>query len=153
MHARAGQPSESADWIDVERLLAAYVDVRPDPKDPAQRVAFGTSGHRGGALAGSFALVVMTGGYAPVAAANDWFWIVAMGAFGGVAPLLLIGAWEWAALAGLSERGGRLVYTAAALAVGWLVWALGTSGASVATLALVIAAGERGDTIAPSLFT
>ena len=53
------------------------------------------------------------------------------------AALLLIGAWEWAALAGLSGTGGRSAYTAAALAVGWLVWTLGTSGTSVAALALV----------------
>ena len=51
--------------------------------------------------------------------------------------LLLIGAWEWAALGELRQTGGRLAYAAAALAVGWLVWALGTSGTSVATLALV----------------
>lgn len=54
MHARAGQPSEPGEWIDVDALLAAYVDVRPDPADPAQHVAFGTSGHRGSALTGSF---------------------------------------------------------------------------------------------------
>ena len=40
--------------IDVDRLLAAYDDVSPDPADPAQRVAFGTSGHRGTATAGTF---------------------------------------------------------------------------------------------------
>ena len=54
MHARAGQPAETQDLVDVEALLAAYVDVRPDPSDPAQRVTFGTSGHRGRAEAASF---------------------------------------------------------------------------------------------------
>ena len=40
--------------IDVDALLAAYHDVAPDPADPAQRVSFGTSGHRGTARAGTF---------------------------------------------------------------------------------------------------
>jgi phosphoglucomutase len=52
--ARAGQLPEAADLVDVERLLAAYHDERPDPSDPLQRVAFGTSGHRGTSLAGTF---------------------------------------------------------------------------------------------------
>ncbi|MDQ6774449.1 MAG: phosphoglucomutase (alpha-D-glucose-1,6-bisphosphate-dependent) [Candidatus Dormibacteraeota bacterium] len=39
---------------DVEALLRAYREVRPDPAVPGQRVAFGTSGHRGTAPAGSF---------------------------------------------------------------------------------------------------
>ncbi|HZP42743.1 MAG TPA: phosphoglucomutase (alpha-D-glucose-1,6-bisphosphate-dependent) [Candidatus Binatia bacterium] len=40
--------------VNVPRLVAAYWAVRPDPADPAQRVAFGTSGHRGSSLRGSF---------------------------------------------------------------------------------------------------
>ena len=51
---RAGQLPTSADLIDVERLLDAYHDERPDPSDPLQRVAFGTSGHRGSSLRGTF---------------------------------------------------------------------------------------------------
>src|SRR5918997_4366175 len=51
---RAGSLPEPADLIDVDRLLAAYHDERPDPSDPSQRVAFGTSGHRGSSLAGTF---------------------------------------------------------------------------------------------------
>lgn len=51
---RAGQPAAPEDLIDVAALLAAYHDVHPDPADPAQRVSFGTSGHRGSALRGSF---------------------------------------------------------------------------------------------------
>ncbi len=51
---RAGQPAAPEDLIDVNALLAAYQDVHPDPTDPAQRVSFGTSGHRGSALRGSF---------------------------------------------------------------------------------------------------
>ena len=52
-HPLAGQPAPAESLIDVEALLEAYHD-RPDPADPAQRVAFGTSGHRGSALKGSF---------------------------------------------------------------------------------------------------
>ncbi len=51
---RAGKPADPSILVDVERLLAAYYDRRPDPSDPAQRVAFGTSGHRGSALTASF---------------------------------------------------------------------------------------------------
>lgn len=43
----AGQPASAASRVDVGALLAAYADLRPDPAEPAQRVAFGTSGHRG----------------------------------------------------------------------------------------------------------
>ncbi|WP_431784783.1 phosphoglucomutase (alpha-D-glucose-1,6-bisphosphate-dependent) [Streptomyces chumphonensis] len=50
----AGRPARPEDLIDVARLVTAYYAVRPDPADPAQRVAFGTSGHRGTALTGSF---------------------------------------------------------------------------------------------------
>jgi phosphoglucomutase len=50
----AGQPAASSMLVDVDKLLAAYSDVHPDPSDPAQRIAFGTSGHRGSSLAGSF---------------------------------------------------------------------------------------------------
>ena len=52
-HPLAGQPAPTESLIDVEALLEAYHD-RPDPGDPAQRVAFGTSGHRGSALRHSF---------------------------------------------------------------------------------------------------
>lgn len=40
--------------VDVPRLVTAYFTTLPDPADPAQRVAFGTSGHRGSALNGTF---------------------------------------------------------------------------------------------------
>src|SRR5689334_5423043 len=39
---------------DVPKLLAAYFDLRPDPDVPSQRVAFGTSGHRGCSFDRSF---------------------------------------------------------------------------------------------------
>ncbi len=53
-HPRAGQPADPAELVDVEALLRAYHEVRPDPSVPAQRVAFGTSGHRGSALRAAF---------------------------------------------------------------------------------------------------
>ena len=40
--------------MDVSKLLRAYYDGRPDPTNPAQRVAFGTSGHRGSAFNNTF---------------------------------------------------------------------------------------------------
>ncbi len=51
---RAGQPAQPSDLVDLDQLLAAYTDVRPDVDDPAQAVAFGTSGHRGSSLDGAF---------------------------------------------------------------------------------------------------
>ena len=51
---RAGQLPTSADLVDVAKLVTAYFTVHPDPEDPGQRVAFGTSGHRGSALSASF---------------------------------------------------------------------------------------------------
>ncbi len=50
----AGKPAPTASLIDVDGLIAAYRDNVPDPAVPAQRVAFGTSGHRGTALEHSF---------------------------------------------------------------------------------------------------
>lgn len=54
MFERAGQPAQPGDLIDVDRLLDAYYDVVPDADNPAQRVVFGTSGHRGSSLRGTF---------------------------------------------------------------------------------------------------
>ena len=50
----AGQPAPTSALIDVDKLVAAYFSERPDPTVPAQRVAFGTSGHRGSAFDLSF---------------------------------------------------------------------------------------------------
>jgi phosphoglucomutase len=50
----AGKPATSAMLIDVAGLVAAYYAQVPDPSVPAQRVAFGTSGHRGSALTKTF---------------------------------------------------------------------------------------------------
>jgi phosphoglucomutase len=46
----AGQPAPAAVLVDIPKLITAYYSERPDPDVPAQRVAFGTSGHRGSAL-------------------------------------------------------------------------------------------------------
>jgi phosphoglucomutase len=51
---RAGQPAAPADLVDVAHLVTAYYTGEPDPADPDQRVAFGTSGHRGSSLANAF---------------------------------------------------------------------------------------------------
>ncbi|MBE4733556.1 phosphoglucomutase (alpha-D-glucose-1,6-bisphosphate-dependent) [Streptomyces caniscabiei] len=53
-NARAGQVAGPEDLIDVARLVTAYYALHPDPADPGQRVAFGTSGHRGSSLAAAF---------------------------------------------------------------------------------------------------
>ncbi|TKV28931.1 alpha-D-glucose phosphate-specific phosphoglucomutase [Arthrobacter sp. NamB2] len=54
MANRAGTVALPSDLVDVTKLLDAYFDVEPDLGDPAQRVAFGTSGHRGSSLKSSF---------------------------------------------------------------------------------------------------
>jgi phosphoglucomutase len=50
----AGEQADRSGLVDVARLVTAYFALRPDPTDPAQRVAFGTSGHRGSALNTAF---------------------------------------------------------------------------------------------------
>lgn len=50
----ASKPAPESILVDVGALLDAYVDLRPDPAVAAQRVAFGTSGHRGSSLDRSF---------------------------------------------------------------------------------------------------
>jgi phosphoglucomutase len=52
--ARAGQPAQLSDLIDVAALVTAYFTTEPDPADPAQQVAFGTSGHRGSSFDAAF---------------------------------------------------------------------------------------------------
>ena len=54
MNDRAGQPATDADLVDVAALVTAYYTEHPDPAEPSQQVAFGTSGHRGSALRLSF---------------------------------------------------------------------------------------------------
>jgi len=50
----AGKPAPSGVLVDVPRLITAYYNEHPDPAVPTQRVAFGTSGHRGSAFQNSF---------------------------------------------------------------------------------------------------
>src|SRR5262245_27086982 len=54
LHPLAGKPAPKDVLIDPAALVRAYFDRAPDPKDPQQRVAFGTSAHRGSPFAGSF---------------------------------------------------------------------------------------------------
>lgn len=50
----AGKPATEIQPVDIAALLAAYRDLRPDPSVAEQRVAFGTSGHRGSSFDRSF---------------------------------------------------------------------------------------------------
>lgn len=54
VHPLAGTPAPADVLVDVAALKDAYYDRRPDPEDPSTQVAFGTSGHRGSSLRGSF---------------------------------------------------------------------------------------------------
>jgi phosphoglucomutase len=51
---RAGKPADDGILANIPRLVAAYYTTHPDPAAPEQRVAFGTSGHRGTSTAGTF---------------------------------------------------------------------------------------------------
>ncbi|RFC32391.1 MAG: phosphoglucomutase [Candidatus Nitrotoga sp. SPKER] len=50
----AGKPVGLSALVDIPKLVTAYFTEKPDPSVPAQKVTFGTSGHRGSALATSF---------------------------------------------------------------------------------------------------
>src|SRR6266487_5575177 len=50
----AGHRPDPSMLVDVDRLVRDYYEVEPDPSEPGQRVAFGTSGHRGSSGRGSF---------------------------------------------------------------------------------------------------
>jgi phosphoglucomutase len=54
MHPLAGKQAPHSMLVNVPRLITAFFSERPDPAIPSQRVAFGTSGHRGSALSQSF---------------------------------------------------------------------------------------------------
>ena len=54
MANRAGTVAQPSDLVDIDQLVAAYFDRVPDASNPDQRVAFGTSGHRGSSLKTSF---------------------------------------------------------------------------------------------------
>ncbi len=53
-HERAGQPAQEQDLVDVAKLITAYYALKPDAGNIDQRVAFGTSGHRGSSLKTAF---------------------------------------------------------------------------------------------------
>lgn len=54
LHPLAGKPAPHSILVNIPRLVSGYYAIQPDPQNPAQRVAFGTSGHRGSSLAGTF---------------------------------------------------------------------------------------------------
>jgi phosphoglucomutase len=54
LHPLAGKPAPRELLVNVPRLITAYYVGKPDPADPGQRVAFGTSGHRGSAFRHAF---------------------------------------------------------------------------------------------------
>jgi phosphoglucomutase len=54
VHELAGKPAPESLLVNVPRLITAYYACRPDIADPAQRITFGTSGHRGSSLKNSF---------------------------------------------------------------------------------------------------
>lgn len=54
LHELAGKPAPRSVLVDVPRLISSYYTEKPDVSDPAQRVTFGTSGHRGSSLRVSF---------------------------------------------------------------------------------------------------
>jgi len=54
VHERAGKAAPKSTLANIPRLVSAYYTRRPDPENPAQQVAFGTSGHRGSSLKNSF---------------------------------------------------------------------------------------------------
>ena len=53
-HSHAGKPARISDLTNIPRLVSAYYLNKPDMSRPEQRVAFGTSGHRGSALHNAF---------------------------------------------------------------------------------------------------
>jgi hypothetical protein len=54
IHPDAGKPAGPAQLVNIPRLITAYYSDRPDAEVPAQRVSFGTSGHRGSSLQRTF---------------------------------------------------------------------------------------------------
>ena len=54
VHELAGKPAPRSILVNIPRLISAYYTHKPDASDPAQRVVFGTSGHRGSSFRNSF---------------------------------------------------------------------------------------------------
>src|SRR5579884_3552189 len=51
---RAGKPADPVQLVNIPRLVASYYTIKPDPVEATQRVAFGTSGHRGSSFHAGF---------------------------------------------------------------------------------------------------
>ena len=51
---RAGKPADPSQLVNIPRLITSYYSLKPDPGEKTQRVAFGTSGHRGSSFESSF---------------------------------------------------------------------------------------------------
>jgi len=54
VHPLAGKPAPASLLVNVPKLVAAYSSERPDPAVAAERITFGTSGHRGSSLSRTF---------------------------------------------------------------------------------------------------
>ncbi|NMD27208.1 MAG: phosphoglucomutase, alpha-D-glucose phosphate-specific, partial [Chloroflexi bacterium] len=54
IHPLAGKPAPLEALVNIPRLISSYYTLHPDPQNPDQSVVFGTSGHRGSSLSGSF---------------------------------------------------------------------------------------------------
>ncbi len=54
LHPRAGKRVQQTDLTNIPRLISSYYIHHPDPSDPFQQVAFGTSGHRGNSFSSTF---------------------------------------------------------------------------------------------------
>ena len=54
IHPLAGKPAPPELLVDIDKLRKEYYARKPDMSDAAQRVSFGTSGHRGSSLRGAF---------------------------------------------------------------------------------------------------
>ena len=54
MHDRAGLRALPEDLVDLDALISAYFEIKPEVSNPSQKVVFGTSGHRGSSLDGAF---------------------------------------------------------------------------------------------------
>ena len=54
LNPHAGELPDPSLLVNIPRLITAYYTMRPDPSVPAQKVAFGTSGHRGSSPSQSF---------------------------------------------------------------------------------------------------
>jgi phosphoglucomutase len=54
MNPQAGKPVRTEDLIDIKELIKEYYEQKPNAAEEAQKVVFGTSGHRGSSLKSSF---------------------------------------------------------------------------------------------------